>query len=159
MKSKLLFFVALMSVALISCSDDEKEVKGDPDVTHSGEKWTIKSIEYTLIDQKTSGGVGQTFKTGSKGTGSFYFVNGESKGSFEISVEGYNKEDFFDYTIDGDAISVIQIDQSVSGMKTNQNVFVLNGSVSDTERTLSGTIIKQSPSGQFTLALEVVLTK
>jgi hypothetical protein len=159
MKLRLVFFLALVSLALASCSDDEKQVKGDPDLTHSGEKWTIASIQYTLVDQSTSGGLGQTFKTGSNATGFFYFVDGESRGSFEISVEGYNKEDFFNYTINGEDISVIQVDQSVSGLKTNQNVFALTGSATDTERTLNGTIIKQSTSGQFTLALEVVLTK
>ena len=102
MKSKMLFFVAIIaSAALISCSeDDEKTLKGDPDITHVGEKWTITSINYTLIDQSTSGGVGQTFKTGSEGTGAFYFVDGQPKGSFEMRIADYNKEDFFNYTIE-----------------------------------------------------------
>ena len=161
MKSKMLFFVAIIASALlVSCSeDDEKTLKGDPDITHEGEKWTITSINYTLIDQNTFGGVGQTFKTGSEGTGAFYFVDGQPKGSFEMRIADYNKEDFFNYTIDGESITIITVDQSV-GTTTNQNVIAVSGSTSETERSLSGTIIKQSTqSGQFILEFDVVVQK
>jgi hypothetical protein len=161
MKSKLLyFFVFIASATFVSCSeDDEKKLKGDPDLTHTGDKWIITSIDYTLIDQNTSGsGAGQTFKSGSNGTGAFYFVDGEAKGSFEMTMEGYNKEDVFNYTIDGESVSIVTIEQSV-GATTNQNVVALSGSSSETEMSLSGTIVKQSTTGQFLLEFEAVLEK
>lgn len=157
MKSKLLlFFAVIVSATLISCSEDEEKMKGDPDITHEGAKWNITAINYVLIDQSTTG---QVMRTGSQGTGSFYFVDGQTQGSFEMIMEGYNKEDFFTYTIDGASITVVTIDQSV-GKTTNQNVVALSGSViSDTERSLSGSIIKQSMTGQFTLNFDVSLVK
>lgn len=161
MKSKmLLFFAVLLTSGLVSCSDDDKKtLKGDPDLTHEGQKWTVTSIDYTLIDQNTSGsGAGQTFKSGSNGTGAFYFVDGEAKGSFELTMEGYNKEDVFNYTVDGESITIVTIEQSV-GATTNQNVVALSGSSTDTEMSLSGTIVKQSTSGQFLLEFDAVLEK
>ena len=161
MKSKMLFFFLFIAAAtFVSCSeDDEKKLKGDPDLTHAGEKWTVTSIDYTLIDQNTSGsGAGQTFKSGSNGTGAFYFVDGEAKGSFELTMEGYNKEDVFNYTRDGESVSIVTIEQS-AGATTNQNVVALSGSSSETEMSLSGTIVKQSTTGQFMLEFEAVLVK
>ena len=160
MKSKMLFFViALFAAVLVSCSDDEKTVKGDPDLTHEGVQWNIESAEYTLVDQNVSGGIGQTFKQGTKANaGTFYFVDGGEKGSFEMNIEGYNKEDAFAYTNSNGDVSIIAIDQQV-GVQTNQNVIALTGSSTETEITLSGTITKQSTSGQFVLELEMVLKK
>jgi len=161
MKSKMLFFViALFAAVLVSCSDDdEKKAKGDPDLTHEGVQWNIESAEYTLIDQSMSGSIGQTFKTGTKANaGTFYFVDGGEKGSFEMNIEGYNKEDAFAYSNEQGDISIIAIDQQV-GVKTNQNVIALTGSSTETEITLSGTITKQSTTGQFVLELEMVLKK
>lgn len=159
MKSNMLFFViALFAAVLVSCSDDEKKVKGDPDLTHEGVQWTIQSSDYTLIDQNTSGGIGQTFKTGTSAKGTFYFVDGGEKGSFEMSVEGYNKEDLFGYTIDGEDVSIFAIDQQV-GVQTNQNVIALTGSKTDTEMTISGAITKQTTTGQFVLEIELTLKK
>ncbi len=160
MKSTLSLFIAIFfTAALLSCKDDEKSLKGDPDLTHSGEEWTIASIEYNLIDQQTSGGIGQTVKSGTReNVGTFYFKEG-GQGSFELVVDGYNKEDVFNFTIEGDQISVIEVSQSV-GVKTNQNVMVLDGElVSDTERTLGGVISKQTPGGNFIMTLDVVLSK
>jgi uncharacterized protein YprB with RNaseH-like and TPR domain len=160
MKSKLYFvLVVLFSTLAVSCSKDEEARKGDADLTHEGVKWNIASIEYTLIDQNTSGGMGQTFKSGTKeNAGSFYFVDGGEKGSFEFNVEGYNKEDAFNYTIDNEEVSIIDIEQT-AGVKTNQNVIVLTGSASEAEMTLSGTLVKQSTSGQFMMEMELVLKK
>ena len=157
MKSRLLlFFAVIMSATLISCSDDEVKMKGDPDITHEGAKWDITAINYTLIDQSTSG---QTFKSGSNGTGAFYFVDGETVGSFEMTMEGYNKEDFFNYTVDGESLTVVAVEQS-AGTNTYQNVFALSGTVvSETERTLTGVITKQSTTGQFVLEFDVELQK
>lgn len=156
----LLFFTVIVSATLVSCSDDEVKMKGDPDITHTGAKWNITSINYTLIDQNTSGsGAGQTFKSGSNGTGAFYFDDGATTGSFEMTMEGYNKEDFFNYAIDGASITVVTIEQS-AGMTTNQNVVALSGTItSETERSLSGTIVKQSTTGQFVLDFDATLVK
>lgn len=153
----LFFFIAAVSAALFSCSDDnEVKRKGDPDVSHEGEKWTITSVEYQLIDQSTSG---QTFKNGTKANaGSFYFVPGGPKGSFEMEVEGYNKEDVFNFTLDQGAVSIIDVEQS-AGVQTNQNILVLSGEATETEMVLSGTITKQSTTGQFILTLDMTLQK
>lgn len=161
MKFRMLFFFVLaLSATMISCSDDEEARKGDPDITHEGVQWNIASVEYTLIDQSTGGsGLGQTYKAGTKeNAGTFYFLESGAKGSFEMNVEGYNKEDAFNYTDADGSISIVTIDQSV-GTTTNQNVLALSGNSSDTEKTLSGTIVKQSTSGQFILTVEMTLVK
>lgn len=161
MKSKMLFFFVLaLSAVMISCSEDEEARKGDPDLTHEGVQWNIASVDYTLIDQSVGGtGVGQTYKVGSKeNAGTFYFVDGGEKGSFEMNVEGYNKEDAFHYSNADGSVSIIQIDQSV-GVTTNQNVLAITGTSVATEMTLSGTITKQSTSGQFVLTVEMTLVK
>ena len=158
MKSKmLLFFIVALSVAVTSCSDDnEVKQKGDPDLNHTGDKWTITSVEYNLIDQSTSG---QTFKNGTKANaGSFYFVPGEEKGSFELNVEGYNKEDAFNYTMDAEDVTIVDVEQS-AGVQTNQNILALTGSVTGSDMTLDGTITKQSTTGQFILTLSMTLSK
>ena len=160
MKSRLLFlFAFILSAALISCSDDEEKRKGDPDITHEGGQWNIASVEYMLLDQSTSGGVGQTYKSGTKeNAGTFYFVDGGSKGSFEMNIEGYNKEDFFSYSNNNGSISIMDIEQSV-GVTTNQNVLVISGDATTTEMTLNGTITKQSTTGQFILTVTMSLVK
>ena len=109
-----------------------------------------------LIDQSTSG---QTIKNDTKANaGSFYFVPGGEKGSFEMSVEGYNKEDVFNYNIDQGSVSIVDIEQN-AGTTTNQNVLVLSGDATDNEMTLDGTITKQSTSGQFVLTVTISLVK
>lgn len=161
MKMKpVLFMIVVSTAAVVSCSDDEKKVKGDPDLTHEGVQWNIKSAEYTLIDQNTSGsGIGQTYKTGTKdNAGSFWFVEGGEKGSFEMNIEGYNKEDAFYYSDDNGSISILQIDQNV-GVATNQNVLSFNGTSTGTEITLDGEIVKQSTSGNFVLTVSLTLVK
>lgn len=160
MKFRILFFLAFaLSAAMISCSDDEAR-KGDPDLTHDGVQWNIASVTYTLLDQNTGGSaIGQTYKTGTKeNAGTFYFVEGDAKGSFEMNIEGYNKEDAFNYTDADGSLTIITLQQSV-GVTTNQNVLALSGNSTDTEKTLSGTIVKQSTSGQFVLTVEMSLVK
>lgn len=163
MKSKFLFLlVATVATGIFSCSDDnEVNRKGDPDIAHEGEKWTIAAMTYTLIEQGVSGSsINQTFKEGTEtNAGHFYFVSGGEKGSFELNVEGYNKEDFFSYSMEADnSVSIITIDQTV-GVTTNQNVVSIQGISTGTEMTLSGTIVKQSLTGQFMLEMEASLVK
>ena len=159
MKSKLFFFfIALAAAAFTSCSeDDEPKLKGDADLTHEGDQWNIASVDYILIDQSTSG---QTMKSGTKANaGTFYFVPGGDKGSFEMIIEGYNKEDAFTYSIDpAGSVSVIDVEQNV-GVATNQNILVINGSSTASEMTLDGTITKQSTTGQFLLTVTLSLVK
>jgi len=161
MKIKLvLLMVVVSAAAVVSCSDDDEKVKGDPDLTHEGVQWNISSAEYTLIDQSTSGGaIGQTYKSGEKdNVGSFWFVEGGEKGSFEMNIEGYNKEDAFFYSNDNGSVSVLQIDQNV-GIVTNQNVLSFNGTSTGTVMTLDGQILKQSTSGNFILTVSLTLVK
>jgi hypothetical protein len=157
MKAKIWFFsLFVLPLALISCSEDEKEVrKGDPDITHESahSQWNIVSADYTLIDQNTSGTVGQTFKTGTKeNAGTFYFSDDLTSGSFEMNIEGYNKEDVFNSN------SIFSIEQNV-GVQTNQNILSINGDATATEMTLEGTIVKQSTTGQFMLTVSLSLVK
>jgi hypothetical protein len=165
MKAKIWFFsLFVLPLALISCSEDEKEVrKGDPDITHESahSQWNIVSADYTLIDQNTSGTVGQTFKTGTKeNAGTFYFSDDLTSGSFEMNIEGYNKEDVFNSNSDSDSgsISIFSIEQNV-GVQTNQNILSINGDATATEMTLEGTIVKQSTTGQFMLTVSLSLVK
>jgi PBP1b-binding outer membrane lipoprotein LpoB len=158
MKLKSLVYFLAVILIIASCSkDSEVKKKGnDADVTHTGDKWTITSVDYTLIDQSTSG---QTFKSGTKANaGSFYF-DGEN-GSFEFDVENYHKEDVFHFTNDSGSLTVVDVDQNV-GVVTNQNVLVLSGEqTSETERTLDGTITKQSSvASQFVLTATFTLVK
>lgn len=159
MKSKMLFFViAAFAAITFSCSDDkETKRKGDADLVHEGAKWTITASDYMLIDQSTSG---QVFKNGTNATGTFYMVDGGTKGSFEMDVAGYNKEEAFTYSIDqAGSVSIMDVEQSV-GTTTNQNILVLSGEkTSETSMTLDGTITKQSTGGQFVLTISVTLTK
>jgi hypothetical protein len=163
MKSKMLFFfIVALSATVLSCSDDDEvKRKGDADITHEGAKWTITSSDYTLLDQSTTVPV---IKYGTDATGTFYLVEGGTKGSFEMDVAGYNKEDAFTYSIDqAGSVSIMAIEQS-AGTTTNQNILALSGDkTSDTEITLDGTITKQTTSGgavsQFVLTISVTLTK
>lgn len=159
MKSfRLSCLLVLIFPLILSCSeDDEVKRKGDADLVHEGEKWNISSVQYTLIDQSTSG---QMYKTGTKANvGTFYFVPSESRGSFEMEIEGYNKEDLFSYTVDANGnLSILHLEQSV-GETTNQNVLAIDGSTTASEMSLDGSIIKQSTTGQFMLTVTMTLLK
>ena len=151
-----------VAATIFSCSEDEVKRKGDPDVAHSGDKWNITSVSsYTLTDVSTSG---VTSKSGDlTNAGAFYFVEGQNKGSFEMDVAGYNKEDLFEFNKDTDGkITIVSVQQSV-GSTTNQNVIVISGNqTSDTEMTLDAvSIIKESSAtGVFTfVATSITLVK
>lgn len=153
------FFMVLLCAAVVSCSkDDEAKRKGDPDLPHEGTKWNITSVEtYALSDVSMNAVVN---KTGSAtNVGAFYFVDGDTKGSFEMTIEGYNKEDVFSYAKDDNGgISILSIDQSV-GTTTNQNVIYISGEqTSDTEITFTSfSVVKEaSATGIFTLTATTV---
>ena len=159
MKTKM-FFLFLIVLTAFSCSDDnEVKRKGDADVTHVGVKWNITSIEtYALSDISTTGVISKAGNLSN--AGSFYFADG-GKGSFEMMVEGYNKEDVFNYTNDAGSINIINVEQNV-GTSTNQNILVISGDkLSDIEMTLDAvSIVKQSTAGIFSLtAAKITLVK
>jgi uncharacterized protein YdeI (BOF family) len=152
MKLRVLVYLFALIIISAACSDDkENKRKGDADVTHTGDKWNIASVDYMLIDQSTGG---QTMKNGTKtNVGSFYFDG--AKGSFEMELEGYHKEDVFSFVNNQGSVSITTIDQSVGGGTISQNVLSLSGDYdTDTQITLSGTIVKQSTTGQFVLTIE-----
>lgn len=155
-----MFFLFLVVLTAFSCSDDnEVRRKGDADVTHVGVKWNITSIDtYALSDVSTTGVISKTGNLSN--AGSFYFADG-GKGSFEMNVEGYNKEDVFSYTNDAGSVNIVHVEQNV-GVTTNQNILVISGDkLSETEMTLDVvSIVKQSTAGVFSLtAAKITLVK
>lgn len=76
-----------------------------------------------------------------------------------MTIEGYNKEDVFDYDIDANGgITIVSITQSV-GVTTNQNIIEVSGQkTSDTEMTLTTFVItkESSATGIFTLVATTV---
>ncbi|HEX8041416.1 MAG TPA: hypothetical protein VF490_19850 [Chryseosolibacter sp.] len=161
MNPKTLYVFAIVaSAALLSCSDsNESKRKGDADVPHEGTKWNIVSVDnYALTDVGMTGVVS---KTGSlSNAGAFYFVDGDTKGSFEMTIEGYNKEDLFTYTKNASdsTVNIVNLDQSV-GVTTNQNVLLLSGKqTSATQMTLDYvSIVKESSAtGIFTLTATTI---
>jgi hypothetical protein len=161
MKARTFIYAALVLPLAMACSDDAKKSKviADPDVTHSGEQWNITSAEYTLVDQGvSSSSVSQTFKTGTKANaGAFYFDG--AKGSFEMDIENYHKEDVFNFGESSGNLTISSITQNVSPTSFSQNALVLSGNKTTTTITLSGTITKQSTAGQFVLTVTLTLTK
>lgn len=157
------FLVAICFATIISCSDDdEKPRKGDPDISHVGTRWRIASIKDYSITEVSMTNV--FTKTGdAANAGYFYFQESENLGSFELTLDGYNKEDFFSFTKDENGeISIVTVDVS-AGVPTNQNVVVIAGEqTSDTQITLSTvSIVKNSTqTGVFTLtATSIELVK
>ena len=78
-----------------------------------------------------------------------------------MNVEGYNKEDVFNYTNDAGSINIVHVEQNI-GVNTNQNILVISGDkLSETEMTLDAvSIVKQSTAGIFSLtAAKITLVK
>jgi hypothetical protein len=153
MRTTTILFLAF-TLVLTSCSKDENE----PAITiqHTGEKWNITSVEYNIVDQSLTS---PTIKTGTKANaGAFYFNS--AKGSFDINIDNYHKEDVFGFTQSSSGISVTSINQSVSGSMVSQNVIAMSGEYNTaTTMTLQGSITKQSTSGQFIMTATFQLTK
>ena len=139
---------ALLSLMFIfgACSKDEDAVP-KPKLTHTGEKWNIASVEYTIIDQNLSNPA-QGLQNGTKtNAGAFYF-NG-SEGSFDIVIGKSRYEDYFSYSDEEGDVTIISIDQGVSGTKVSQNIIALTGERETTTINLSGTVISQDLTQQF----------
>ena len=154
MKNKLNFLLLLgISVLFGACSQDEND---ENKINHVGEKWNIVSVDYSLIDQSPTN---QAVKSGTlANAGAFYFDVG--KGSFDITIEGYHKEDVFAFSEDASTVTITTISQSVSGSSVSQNVIALSGDKnSDTARTLDGTVTKQTSTSQFILTATYALEK
>ncbi len=140
------YFLLGITTLLGSCSKDGDE-SPKPRLVHTGEKWNIASVEYTIIDQNLSD-PSQWIKTGTKtNAGAFYF-NG-TEGSFDIVIDKSRLEDYFSYTDDAGDLTIISIEQSVSTSKISQNVIVFNGEKTTTTINVSGTVTNQNLAEQY----------
>lgn len=153
-------FCNIVCIALIllsqACSKDDDPGNNEVDINHLGEKWTISSVEYNIIDQSlTSASV----KSGTQAdAGAFYFDG--VKGSFDIKVDKFHKEDVFGYEFNNTNVSITSITQSVSGSTISQYVTALSGDKNTaTTMTLDGTITRQSLTGQFVMTGTFQLVK
>lgn len=138
----------------ISCAPDEPK---DPQITvnHIGERWNISSVEYNIVDQDlTSPAIKKGTETNA---GAFYFDG--SKGSFDIKIDDYHKEDVFGFQLNNADVTITSIEQSVQGTSISQNVIVLSGEKDVTTMTLSGTITQQAVTSQFVLTGTFVLVR
>jgi hypothetical protein len=151
------FFVIALLISVAGCNKDE-DAAPEPTINHVGEKWNIVSVEYTLIDQNLTGGSQVANSGTATNAGAFYFNAG--KGTFEIQIGNTHKEDYYAYTDNGADVSITTITQSVGGNSFSQNVIAISGSkTSSTTMTLTGTITKQSMTGQFVLTGTYTLQK
>ena len=149
----LLFIVALVT----GCNKDEDPDPNKNNVEHTGDKWNIVSVEYDMINQDLSN-PGQSILTGTAtNAGAFYFNAG--KGSFDITIEGVQKEDYYSYSESGTSVSIVSVSQN-AGSQTSQNVIALDGSKpTSTTMTLEGTITRQTLTSQFVLTATFQLVK
>lgn len=153
--SSLLFMITFCAF-LIGCNKDED---AEPNtINHVGEKWNIVSVEYSMINQNLTN-PNQIVQTGTRtNAGAFYFNNG--KGSFDVTIDQTNKQDYFSYTENASDVSITSIAQNVGGSNFSQNVIALSGEkTSTTTMTLQGTITQQSMTGQFALTATFTLQK
>lgn len=140
----------------MSCSKDD-----DPSpahrLKHSGEKWKISSVEFTIVDQSLSNPA-NWFKMGTANDAGAFYFNG-SEGSFDILIDDVRQEDYFGYTINSGDVSIITVDQSVSPSKISQNIIAITGNQDGTSMTLSGTFTRQGTTQQYVFTGDFVLTK
>ena len=148
--------VALLFISsLVSCSKDEDVAPSR--LSHSGEKWKIASVEYTIVDQSFSNPT-EWVKTGTAtDAGAFYFDG--SKGSFNMVISDDRLEDYYGYTMDETSVSIVTVEQSVSPSHFSQNVIAFSGDVDGTTMTLSGTFTRQGGLSQYVFTGDFVLTK
>ncbi|CAN5473150.1 hypothetical protein BH23BAC1_BH23BAC1_20720 [soil metagenome] len=142
---------------IVSCSKDPEVKPAENKINHEGEKWKINSAEYTIIDQSLTN-IAQGIKTGTiSNAGAFYFNNG--KGSFDISIDSYHKEDVFSISENLNDVSITSIAQNLSAV-FSQNIIAFSGEKeSATTITMNGSITKQSLTGQFVMSGKFVLEK
>ncbi|HEY0655799.1 MAG TPA: hypothetical protein VGD65_21840 [Chryseosolibacter sp.] len=152
-----LLFLLVFSAFVLSCNKEE-DPEPENNIDHVGEKWNIVSVEYSMINQNLTN-PSQLVQTGTAtNAGAFYFNSG--KGSFDVTINTTNKQDYFSYTENGSDVSVTSISQNVGGSNFSQNVIALSGQkTSSTTMTLDGTITQQSMTGQFSLTATFTLQK
>lgn len=156
MKTRTLIPIIILTLLLAGCSKNEDPT---PKVVHTGDKWIITSVDYSLVDQHFNP-VSMTVDAGTvSNAGAFYFDNGN--GSFDITIKSTHLEDYFSYDENDPDISIVSIDQNAGGGTFSQNVISLSGSKDPDTLiiTVEGSIIKQSTSGQFTLTGTFTLEK
>lgn len=153
--SPVFLFFAVSLFLLQACSEDDPKEQ-ESTVNHVGTPWKVSSVEYNLIDQSLTS---QVIKSGTASdAGTFYFDG--AKGSFDIKIEGSRKEDVFTYQENAGDVTITSISQSVGGSALSQNVIALSGDKpSATTMTLSGTVTKQSLTGQYVLTATFNLVK
>lgn len=150
-----IFLCTLICVSFFSCSKDDPAPGSK--LNHVGDKWIITSVDYTIVDQNLSN-PSQWFKNGTAtNAGAFYF-NG-SEGSFDIVIDKNHQEDYFGFTQDGSEISIVTIDQNLSGTKVSQSIIAISGEAEATSMTLSGTFTRQNLAQQYVFTGSFVLTK
>lgn len=146
---KAIYACYLVSIFILGCSkEDEKpaEVK----INHTGEKWQITSVSYTIVDQQFTK-PSQSIKTGTLANAGAFYFNG-STGSFDITIGDIHKEDVFSAQINGIDVTIVSINQTVGVSSFSQHVIALSGDqTSTTTMTLQGTVTKQSTTAQFVL--------
>jgi hypothetical protein len=149
--------VLALSMFLIGCNKEE-DPKPENTIDHVGEKWNIVSVEYSLIDQNLTN-PSQVVQTGTAtNAGAFYFNSG--KGSFDITINSTNKQDYFNYSETASAVTVTSVSQNLGGTNFSQSVINLSGEkTSATTMTLEGTIIQQLMTGQYSLTGTFMLVK
>jgi hypothetical protein len=153
--ANVLFVLICISSALISCSKDEDASPSK--LNHTGEKWKITSVDYTIVDQGLSNPL-EWVKTGSANDAGAFYFNG-SEGSFDIVIGNERQEDYFGYTSDGGSVSIVTVEQSFSPSKFSQNIIAFTGDQSLSTMTLSGTITRQGGLSQYVFTGDFVLTK
>jgi hypothetical protein len=156
-------FFNILCLALVvfvqACSKDDDPKENEIEVNHVGEKWRISSVEYNIVDQSLTN-PSQMVKTGTAtNAGAFYFDG--AKGSFDIEIGTFHKEDVFGFQLTNNTeVSITSINQTVTGSSLSQYVIILSGDKNTaTTMSIDGTISKQSLSGQFVLTGTFELVK
>jgi hypothetical protein len=155
MKPFSLAFALVAMLTLSSCSKDGDIAPGT--LKHTGEKWNITSVDYNIVDVGLSNPANWVNIGTATNAGAFYF-NG-SQGSFDIVIDGERQEDYFGYTIDGSSVTIVTIDQNISPSNFSQSVIAFTGEKVENTMTMSGTITRQSTSGEYVLTGDFVLTR
>ena len=140
--------LVLFSIMVIvsACSKDEDALP-KAKLNHTGEKWNIATVEYTIIDQNFTN-PSEGLKYGTKSNAGAFYFNG-IEGSIDIVIGKTRYEDYFSYSDDEGSVAIITLDQVVSGAKFSQHIIALTGERETTTINLSGTIISQDLTQQF----------
>jgi len=148
----------LLAIMAVSCSKDKKIEKN---LYSSDGVWNIDQVEYTIVENGTSGqGVGMG---SSSNVGTFTFDK-KDKGSYEFSIGDFDYSGTFSYTVEDGKITASYINQSfsLSNPSITQEVLELSGVESGDDITLTGSRTSQALSGgieQNVLTADFVLSK